>query len=293
MTDLLQRSVGPSFNIETRFSLALKPVEVDANQLELAVLNLALNARDAMSNGGDIVLSVREESIADDHMSGLEAGPYIRLSVSDTGEGMDKETVRKAVEPFFTTKGINKGTGLGLSMVHGFAEQSGGRFILQSEKGKGTTATLWLPVTKSSIQPVVSTQTVSPKAGRPLTILVVDDDALVLMSTVAMLEDLGHAASGACAGQEALEILGRNDSIDLVITDQAMPNMTGTALAQVIKDKWPDIPVMIATGYADRATGYADRARDGLTLLKLTKPYDQRNLSDAIIRVNPPRRKLD
>lgn len=285
MTDLLQRSVGPSFNIETRFPLGLKPVEVDINQLELALLNLTLNARDAMPDGGDIVLSAREESIAGDHMSGLEAGQYIRLSVSDSGEGMDEETLRKAIEPFFTTKGVNKGTGLGLSMVHGFAEQSGGRFILQSEKDKGTIATLWLVVTKSSVVPVVSTQTASPRAVRPLTILAVDDDALVLMSTVAMLEDLGHTAFEACSGQEALEILGRNDSIDLVITDQAMPKMTGTALAQVIKDKWPDIPVLLATGYADRVK------TDDLGLPKLTKPYFQRDLSAAIGRINPPPRK--
>lgn len=286
MTDLLRRSVGPSCNIETRFSLALKPVEVDANQLELALLNLVLNARDAMPDGGDIVLSAREESITGNHMSGLGSGQYIRLSVSDTGEGMDEETLRKAAEPFFTTKGINKGTGLGLSMVHGFAEQSGGRLILQSEIGNGTTATLWLPLAKRLAQTGVSTQTASPRATRPLSILAVDDDALVLMSTVAMLEDLGHTAFGACSAQEALEILGRNDSIDLVITDQAMPKMTGTALAQLIKDKWPDIPVMLATGYADRAI-------DGLALSPLSKPYDQRNLSEAIIRMNPPRRKPD
>jgi len=287
MTDLLQRSVGPSFNIETRFSLALKSVEVDTNQLELALLNLTLNARDAMPDSGDIVLSGREENIAGDHMSGLEAGQYIRISVCDTGEGMDEETLRKAIEPFFTTKGVNKGTGLGLSMVHGFAEQSGGRFILQSEKGKGTTATLWLPVTKRSAPPVVRAQPASPRAALPLTILAVDDDALVLMGTVAMLEDLGHTVFEACSGQEALEILGAKDSIDLVITDQAMPKMTGTILAQIIKDKWPDIPILLATGYADRVTV------GDIALPRLTKPYLQRDLSDAIVQINPPRRKPD
>jgi CheY-like chemotaxis protein len=240
-----------------------------------------------MSNGGEIVLSAREVSIAGDHISGLEAGQYIHLSVSDTGEGMDEETLRKAIEPFFTTKGVNKGTGLGLSMVHGFAEQSGGRFILQSQKGNGTTATLWLPVAKTSAQPAVSAQTVPPRAARPLTILAVDDDALVLMNTVAMLEELGHTVFEASSGQEALEILGRKDSIDLVITDQAMPKMIGTALAQVIKDKWPDIPVLLATGYADRVRA------DDIGLPKLTKPYLQRDLSDAIVRMNPSRRKPD
>src|SRR4029450_6531699 len=167
MTDLLQRSIGPSYNVETRFPLSLKPVDVDANQLELALLNLALNSRDAMPEGGDIILAAREESVAAAHI-GLEAGKYIRVSVTDTGEGMDEETLRKATEPFFTTKGVDKGTGLGLSMVHGFAEQSGGRLILYSQKAKGTTAELWLPVAKASVQPVTPAQAVPAKPTRPL-----------------------------------------------------------------------------------------------------------------------------
>jgi PAS domain S-box-containing protein len=286
MTDLLQRSLGPSFNLETRFPLSLKPVEVDANQLELALLNLALNARDAMPDGGDIILAAREESVAAGH-NGLEAGAYIRVSVIDTGEGMDEETLRKATEPFFTTKGIGKGTGLGLSMVHGFAEQSGGRLILHSEKDRGTTAELWLPVAKASQQPVALAQAVPAKTLRPLTILAVDDDALVLMNTVAMLEDLGHTVFEAYSGKEALEILRREDSIDLAVTDQAMPKMTGTELAKVIRSEWPDIPVLLATGYADMGP------RDEIGLPKLTKPYLPRDLAAAILRMNPPRRKPD
>ncbi|MGB8067085.1 MAG: PAS domain S-box protein, partial [Pseudolabrys sp.] len=189
MTELLQRSIGPSFNLETHFPLSLKPIEVDTNQLELALLNLTLNARDAMPDGGDIILAAREESVAAAH-KGLEAGNYIRVSVTDTGEGMDEETLGRATEPFFTTKGVGKGTGLGLSMVHGFAEQSGGRLILRSQKDRGTTAELWLPVAKASAQPVTPAQAAPAKTVRPLTILAVDDDALVLMNTVSMLEDL-------------------------------------------------------------------------------------------------------
>ncbi|MGB6705335.1 MAG: PAS domain S-box protein, partial [Pseudolabrys sp.] len=192
MTELLQRSIGPSFNLETHFPLSLKPIEVDTNQLELALLNLTLNARDAMPDGGDIILAAREESVAAAH-KGLEAGNYIRVSVTDTGEGMDEETLGRATEPFFTTKGVGKGTGLGLSMVHGFAEQSGGRLILRSQKDRGTTAELWLPVAKASVQPVNPAQAAPAKTVQPLTILAVDDDALVLMNTVSMLEDLGHA----------------------------------------------------------------------------------------------------
>jgi PAS domain S-box-containing protein len=286
MTELLQRSIGPSFNLETRFPLALKQVEVDVNQFELAVLNLTLNARDALPDSGDIILAAREESVSAAD-NGLDVGKYIRVSVTDTGEGMDEETLRRAAEPFFTTKGIGKGTGLGLAMVHGFAEQSGGRLILHSQKGKGTTAELWLPVAKTSAQPVAATQAVPAKSIRPLTVLAVDDDPLVLMNTVAMLEDLGHTVFEASSGKEALEILRSEDSVDLVVADQVMPQMTGTELAKVIRCEWPDIPVLLATGYADMLQ------RDEIGLPKLTKPFFQRDLSDAIVRMKPPRRKPD
>ena len=285
MTELLQRSVGPSYSVETRFPLALKPVEVDANQLELALLNLSLNARDAMPDGGDIILSAREERIAAANRPGLEAGQYIRISVIDTGDGMDEETLRRAAEPFFTTKGVGKGTGLGLSMVHGFAEQSGGRLILYSQKGSGTTAELWLPVAKTSAQPVAPAQVTPPKMFRPLTVLAVDDDALVLMNTVATLEDLGHTVFEAYSAKEALEILRREDFVDLIVADHAMPKMTGTELAKVVRSEWPDIPVLLATGYADRVPG------DDIDLPKVTKPFMERDLRAAIERMNPPRRK--
>ena len=287
MKELVERSMGPSFNMEIRFPLSLNPVEADANQLELALLNLSLNARDAMADGGDIILAAREENISAGHRSGLKAGRYIRLSVTDTGEGMDQETLLKATEPFFTTKGVGKGTGLGLSMVHGFAEQSGGRLVLHSQKGAGTTAELLLPVAKTSEKPIPATPAPPAKALRPLTILAVDDDALVLMNTVHMLEDLGHTVFEAYSGYEALEILKREDGIDLVVTDQAMPKMTGIELAKIIKREWPDIPVLLATGYADRVRG------DDVGLPKLTKPYMQRELAEAIVRMNPPRRKGD
>jgi PAS domain S-box-containing protein len=285
MTNLLQGSVGPSFNLETHFPLTLKPVEVDSNQLELALLNLILNARDAMPDGGDIILAARQEGVTHGQ-DALEAGNYICLRVTDTGQGMDEATLRRATEPFFTTKGVGKGTGLGLSMVHGFAEQSGGRLILRSQKDVGTTAELWLPVAKASAQPAAPAQ-IAPAKSRPLTILAVDDDALVLMNTVGMLEDMGHTVFKAYSGKEALEILRREDSVDLVVTDQAMPKMTGTELAKVIRSEWPDIPVLLATGYADMTE------RDDLGLRKLTKPYLQSDLATAIIRMNARSRKPD
>jgi PAS domain S-box-containing protein len=290
MADLLQRSIGTSLRVETRFPLALRPVEADSNELEMALLNLTVNARDAMKDGGEIIVAARQENVRAGHDTGLKPGIYVCLSVADTGEGMDASTLRKAVEPFFTTKRLGKGTGLGLSMVHGFAQQSGGAFKLHSRKGKGTTAEIWLPAAEApaqSIHPTHSAQAAPTKIIPSLTILAVDDDALVLMNTVAMLEDLGHTALEAYSGKEALDILRSEDAVDLVITDQAMPQMTGSQLAKAIKHEWPDIPVLLATGYADRVPG------DDLGLPKLTKPYMQRELADAIVRVNPPRRNGD
>ena len=287
MTDLLQRSVGATIRIETHFPLVLKPVLADANQLEMALLNLTVNARDAMVDGGEIIVAARQEIVVTDPGSRVKPGTYICISVTDSGEGMDAQTMRRAVEPFFTTKGLDKGTGLGLSMVHGFAEQSGGCFILHSRKGKGTTAEIWLPVANTSAGTLRPGQAkTAPATLVPsLTILAVDDDALVLMNTVAMLEDLGHTAFEAYSGKEALEILRRDNSVDLVITDQAMPKMSGTQLAQTIKIEWPDIPILLATGYADRVPG------EELGLPKLTKPYLQRDLAEALVRIKAQPRK--
>ena len=286
MTELLQRSLGSTFKIETRFPLGLKRVMADANQLEMALLNLAVNARDAMEDGGEIIVSARHESVAARDGAVLKPGTYVCLSVKDNGTGMDKETLQKATEPFFTTKGVGKGTGLGLSMVHGFAEQSGGAFVLHSQKGRGTTAEIWLPGAKNSIEPdtlhLRHAQSGPVQPQRSRTILAVDDDALVLMNTVAMLEDLGHSVFEAYSGKEALELLRQEDSIDLVITDQAMPQMSGTQLAKIIRQDWPDMSILLATGYSDHVPG------EDINLPRLTKPYLQSDLAAAIARLNPP-----
>jgi PAS domain S-box-containing protein len=288
MTDLVQRSLGPSLKIETRFPLVLMPVQADANQLEMVLLNLIVNARDAMPEGGEIVVAAREESIIDGHSSGSKAGRYICLSVTDTGEGMDSETLRRATEPFFTTKEIGKGTGLGLSMVHGFAEQSHGRFVLRSRQGEGTTAELWLPAVQVPTRPVDARPSPHPapaKQIRSLRVVAVDDDALVLMNTIAMLEDLGHTVFEAFSGKQALEILQREDSVDLVITDQAMPHMTGTQLAKAIKQEWPNVSVLLATGYAEI------KPEDDIGLPKLSKPFLQGELAATLARLYPTPRQ--
>jgi PAS domain S-box-containing protein len=286
MTDLLQRSLGPTVGIETRFSLVTKPVLADANQLEMALLNLAVNARDAMPGGGDIVISTREETIKQESQ-GLKPGNYICLSVSDTGTGMDEQTLQRALEPFYTTKGVGKGTGLGLSMVHGMAEQSGGSFTLKSKPGEGTTAEIRLPVALAMGAPVPH---IKPAPEVPsvealsLVIIAVDDDALVLTNTVAMLEDLGHTAIAAASGEEALRVLHQQDKVDLVITDQAMPDMTGAELAEIVRDERPGLPVIIATGFAEIEPGFA------ADLPRLAKPFSEFDLAKEIARTFPQHR---
>ncbi|HEX3857958.1 MAG TPA: PAS domain S-box protein [Pseudolabrys sp.] len=290
MADLLQRSLGPSVRIETHFPLLLPPVLADANQLEMALLNLTVNARDAMPEGGEISVATREESIELDQNIGLKPGRYVCLTVSDTGEGMDEETLRRAMEPFFTTKGIGKGTGLGLSMVHGFAEQSGGRFILRSQQGSGTTAELWLPVATVSAPEVDNAdkqKTIPATKARSLVVLAVDDDPLVLMNTVGMLEDLGHVVFQAYSGTEALDILRREGTFDLVITDQAMPKMTGTQLAKIIRKEWPGLQVVLATGYAEIAP------EEEMGLPKLSKPFFESDLAAALSGITARRRDGD
>ncbi len=277
MTDLLQSSLGPSVQIETHFPLKLDLVHADANQLEMALLNLAVNARDAMPDGGSIVIAAREETVKPRSRSKLKAGRYVRLSVKDTGEGMDKATLRRAMEPFFTTKGVGRGTGLGLSMVHGMTEQSGGRFFLKSQKGEGTTAEIWLPAAKAA-RPAQGGRFIKDgvTGTRPLVVLAVDDDGLVLMNTAVMLQDMGHTVFEATSGNQALEILRREPSVDLVITDHAMPRMTGAQLAAAIKAERPELPVILATGYAELPPDVDAR------LPKLGKPFRQQELMQAV-----------
>ncbi len=279
MRDLLQRSLGPGISIESRFPSALPNVFTDSVQLESALLNLAVNARDAMPNGGPLVISARAVDVEAGLGPDLRPGRYVCFSVADAGEGMDEETRARAADPFFTTKGVGKGTGLGLSMVQGLAEQSGGAMTIQSEKGKGTTVEMWLPVADPDASEHVrrdSQPAAVESPARPLTILAVDDDALVLMGTAAMLEDLGHTVIEATSGDEALAILRAGQAVDLVITDQAMPRMTGMQLFQAIRGDWPKLPVVLATGYAELPDG------SGATMPKLSKPFTQQQLEEML-----------
>jgi PAS domain S-box-containing protein len=278
MSDLVQRSIGPEWPISTNFPLKLPAVCADANQLEMALLNLIVNARDASPSGGKILISADVQNLRDGAVESLPAGSYVRLVVKDQGTGMDAETLRRATEPFFTTKGVGKGTGLGLPMVHGMARQIGGSFELQSREGEGVSAILWLPVAETRPDtsiPLPPEEDVLASARR-LTILAVDDDALVLMNTAALLEDLGHHAIEAESGAHALQIALERDDIDLVITDQAMPGMTGVDLIASIEASRAPIPVIIASGYGE-GVQVPDRE-----VTHLGKPFNQKQLAKAI-----------
>lgn len=288
MGELLKRSLGPRIDIETRFASGTPLALIDANQLELAILNLVVNARDAMEEGGVVTLTV---DAAERPGADGQTETWVRLRVQDTGSGMDEATLRRAAEPFFTTKGVGKGTGLGLPMVYGLAEQSGGSFSIESAPGSGTTAEILIPpataaagaggagsVPERSGSGARSGAARPPRAG--LSVLAVDDDPLVLMGTVDMLEDLGHDVVEVVSGQKALELLREGGRFDVILTDQAMPAMTGTQLAQTVRAEFPAIPIVLATGYAEMPKEASD-----LVAARLGKPFSQSELADVLARV--------
>ena len=273
LNDLLCSSVGPQVIVTAELPPELPAVQADINQLELALLNLASNARDAMPGGGSIHISAQVRSA----LNSLGETQYVCLSVVDSGEGMDEQTLACAAEPFFTTKGLGKGTGLGLSMVHGLAEQLGGRLVLKSSKGQGTTAELWLPLATEAARHLPQKQDPGLKSTfKPLSVLVVDDDSLVLNSTTLLLEDLGHRVICADSGAQALHCIEHEPDIDLMISDVAMPQMDGAQLAEAMRQLRPELPVILATGYAQDLVGLAS------TLPRLFKPYTQLQLLEAV-----------
>ena len=276
MAELLEGSLGSGITLSIRHTSGIKPVLVDRNQLEMAVLNLAVNARDAMPEGGALILDLGNRSLAPDNELGLAPGRYAVLSVIDQGTGMDAETLKRAVEPFYTTKGAGKGTGLGLSMVHGLAEQLHGRLQLESAPGRGTTASLWIPVT---LLPIASAPAGDAKPAPaelpPLDVLAVDDDVLVLTNTAAMLEDDGHRVKVAFSGREALDLM-RRQRFDLLVTDQGMPGMTGAELIARVRQDHPGMAIVLATGYAELPPHTA------VDVPRVSKPFLQEDLMRGV-----------
>ncbi len=285
MVEMLSRSLGPGVEITTRFEDDVPAARVDPNQLELALLNLALNARDAMPRGGMLTISANRALVGVSDVPGLKPGEYVCIAERDTGVGMEETTVKRATEPFFTTKGPGRGTGLGLSMVDGLVAQSGGAMRISSQVGMGTAIELWLPIaepeTVEEARPAGPTRIDGLRACR---VLVVDDDPIVAAGTAAMLEDLGHSAIEAGSAEIALQVLSSEPGIDFVITDHAMPGMTGTDLAERIRRTWPGVPVVLASGYPE-VPG------DELGVPRLSKPYRQEELARllaSMVGAEPP-----
>jgi PAS domain S-box-containing protein len=280
MAELIASTSGPKVDVRVELPDDLPPAIADANQLEMAVLNLAVNARDAMPDGGVLKISAVRESVRTDRGSKLRHGHYVRLSVADTGTGMDEATLSRAIEPFFSTKGIGKGTGLGLSMVHGLALQLNGDLTITSRPGEGTSVDLWLPI--STVLPDSNDQVASgaivPRAlGKAL---LVDDEDLVRMSTADMLADLGYEVVEASSAEEALQLVGDGLAPDLLVTDHLMPGLTGAELAHQLRSTRPGLPVLIVSGYAE-AEGMDP------SLARLTKPFRNAELAASLSALLP------
>jgi signal transduction histidine kinase/ActR/RegA family two-component response regulator len=274
MSDLIRRSLDPAIEIRIRHSPDLPPARVDPNQLELAILNLAINARDAMPRGGK--LAIEAEGASTDGNGTLAPGDYVRITVRDTGTGMDHRTLARAVEPFFSTKGVGKGTGLGLSMVHGLAAQLGGVLSLTSKPGQGTIAEIWLPKASEAATAEDLEPRAPVRAPRHATILLVDDEELVRIGTAEMLTDLGYKVVEATSGAEALRLLRMGEEPDLLITDYLMPGMNGVALIEHARPLAPSMEMMLITGYSTIAEG------PGATVPRLAKPFRQSDLAEIV-----------
>jgi len=272
---------GAEIAIESDIPADLWPVEVDASQLGLAILNIALNARDAMPQGGRLRFTARNERLSDP-VAGLE-GEYLVLRIRDTGSGIPKEYLGRVLEPFFTTKPVGKGTGLGLSQAYGFARQSGGNLSIESEEGRGTTVTICIPGRRNAVAAAMPAPAKAPRPMlRPASILVVDDDAEVGGFTRRLLLGMGHRATVVNNGGSALELLDQpGQGYDLVLTDIVMPGMSGIELAHSIRARWPQLPVLLATGYAESAAGGAGRE-----FPILGKPFDADTLAGVLARLS-------
>ncbi len=287
LVDLMRRSLGPSIAVTIEIPRHLSSARVDPNQLELALLNLAINARDAMPGGGKLTLTVSEVVVDERNVVGLAPDHYVRIAAIDTGVGMDRATLARATEPFFSTKGVGKGTGLGLSMVHGLAAQSGGTLRLTSEPGSGTTVELWLPATDEVATDTVENTAEPVPAQRAAKVLLVDDEDLVRAATADMLRDIGYVVVEVSSASQALSAIRSGVDADILVSDYLMPGMTG---GQLITELWSSgnrIPALLVTGYA--AAG--EDVPEGV--IRLSKPFRQTDLAarvDELLRQSPPGR---
>jgi two-component system NtrC family sensor kinase len=279
LIDLLRPSLRGDIEIVTDVAEDLWLVEVDPGELELALLNIAVNARDAMPNGGTLSVSIRNERLDGGSVApeGL-TGEFVRIAVSDTGTGIPPHVLGKVFEPFFTTKQISEGTGLGLSQVHGFATQSGGAPTITSSEGRGTTVTFFLPrSTAPLLPPELEAAAHAPRPASGV-VLLVEDNEEVAAASMAMLESLGYSVTWFSAAMRALQHLENGNRVDLILTDIVMPGgVSGIDLARTVRQCYPNVPVLLTTGYSAAAR---DAAHEGFVLL--TKPFQMTALEQVI-----------
>ncbi|PWC28417.1 response regulator [Teichococcus aestuarii] len=273
--DLLLRSLGDAITLHRQLADALWPAMVDPEQFGLALLNLCINSRDAMPEGGSITLRTRNVSVGEEEVGDLAGGDYVAIAVSDTGSGMPPEVMAQAFEPFFTTKEVGKGTGLGLSMVYGLTRQSGGTTVITSVPGEGTTVELFLPRALRPAEAQASQDGVPQPAAHPVTVLVVDDDPAVRRVTATFLADLGHRVVEVPDGEAALRSLRDNPGIGLMVSDLVMPRMSGVELTRNARSLRPALPILLLTGYADPA-----RVPEGYPVLR--KPFRRADLAHCV-----------
>jgi signal transduction histidine kinase/CheY-like chemotaxis protein len=288
MQDLLLRTLGPDVRLVVTGDIGLWPALVDPNQIELVVLNLAVNAHDAMPRGGTLSITATNREFGPDSPQDLAPRQYVVLTVSDTGDGMDEATLMRATEPFFSTKEVGKGTGLGLSMIQGFVAQSGGAIRIRSQPGRGTQVELWLPraLTLPAEQHAAKPQA---NARGSATILVCDDDPAVLEYVCEALKSDGYQAVPASSGRMAISLLQHNDAIRLLLVDFTMPEMNGAAVVRIVQTNHPGLPILVMTGHADLEAIQAELPDVGL----LGKPFDRGVLSGRVAALLRPDRGLE
>jgi signal transduction histidine kinase len=280
--ELVFRTVGPAIRVRTALDPVIGAALCDPNQLENALLNLVINARDAMPDGGELTITTQDVRLAQADEA-IGAGRYVTLAVTDTGIGMPPEVIARAFDPFFTTKPLGQGTGLGLSMLYGFVRQSGGHVRIASRPGAGTTVTMYLPRQDAAPEAAAEPTPAPPRSGHGETVLMVDDEPVVRMLAAEMLEELGYRVREAPNAAEALEILAGPDRIDLLLTDIGLPGMNGRQLADAARARAPTLPVLFVTGYADSAdvNGGAQAARTDFVM----KPFVIEQLGTKVARL--------
>ena len=288
LAEMLTHTLGPGVTVRTEVAPGTPALLADKAQLETVLVNLAVNARDAMPDGGTLTISASGDVISRPEIGGPRDGDYVRVTVADTGSGMDGATLARAGEPFFTTKPPGQGTGLGLAMARGFSEQSGGGFSISSKPGRGTTVTSWLPRAgaKGASWDQNEDAPGPVDAGFTSRVLLVDDDAMVRLLLAAHLEDVGYDIVQASDGLDALARLDGGEPVDLLVTDFAMPGMNGLALIQEARKRLPDLPVLLLTGYAD--AGVRDRfanneTSDTVMLRKPVSPIELASRAAALL----------